>query len=103
MFLFCHFVCSAEAFPAGISPKKQKNKKKNHAHTQTHTHLLELWVDIVQVPLEGFAVELLAELHSASDTGDTFTNRHTSRRTDKQSSSQDIFILLQEKLKSLND
>lgn len=47
-------------------------------HTHTHTLLLELWVDVVQVPLKGFALELLAEFHSASDTGDTHTNTQTS-------------------------
>jgi len=38
-----------------------------HHHPQTlkythHTDSLELWVDIVQIPLEGFALETLAEL-----------------------------------------
>lgn len=31
----------------------------------SRTHSLELWVDVVQIPLEGFALETLAELFPA--------------------------------------
>lgn len=31
----------------------------------SRTHSLELWVDVVQIPLEGFALENLAELFPA--------------------------------------
>lgn len=51
-----------------LSRSFSQTDKSPDTHTDTHTYLLELWVDIVQVPLEGFTVELLPKFHSASDT-----------------------------------
>lgn len=53
-------------------------------HTNAHTLLLKLWVDVVQVPLKGFALELLAEFHSALNTGETHKNTQTNPKTESQ-------------------